>query len=125
MTTFLKQLTICKRLLALVFLWLPTEVIKLLLSKFVWSVKKDYNEDFDYVMDDTALNKEDYEESIYSLGYLKQCFRSRYLDISKEAHLGHKAPNPKVLSLDGKIQKSLLDFQKHGRPLVLSFGSCT
>lgn len=125
MKTFLKQLTICKRLLALVLLWLPSEVIKLMLSKFVRSVKKDYNDDFDCVMAETALNKNDYEESIYSLSYLKQCFRSRYLDISKKAHLGHTAPNPKVLSLDGKVQKSLLDFQKYGRPLVLSFGSCT
>ena len=44
----------------------------------------------------------DYEDSIYSLGYLNRCFSSRYLDISKEAFLGSKAPNPKVLSLEGE-----------------------
>ena len=125
MTSLWHRLVLWKRLLSLVFVWLPLEVTKLLLSKFVPSIKKDYNNDFDLVMNDTPMEPTDYEDSIYSLGYLNRCFRSRYLDISKQAFLGCKAPNPKVLSLDGDKARLLLTFQNQDRPLVLSFGSCT
>ena len=36
-----------------------------------------------------------------------------------------KAPNPKVLTADGKTEVNLLDSASPGRPLVLNFGSCT
>ena len=77
------------------------------------------------VMDETKMKREDYEDSIYSIQYVKQSFHSRYLDIYKEAFVGSKAPNAKLLSLDGFSEKFLLDFQSKGRPLVLNFGSCT
>lgn len=125
MASLWKFLVVSKRFLALIFVWIPSELTKLFLSKFVPSVRKEYNEDFNIIMYDTALQPKDYENSIYSLGYLRQCFRSRYLDIYKEAFLGSKAPNPRVLSLDGVRETSLLAFQKQDRPLVLNFGSCT
>ena len=125
MTSFWHRAVVWKRLFSLVFVWLPMEVISLLLSKLIHSVKKDYKKDFNLVMNDTSMTPTDYEESIYSLGYLKQCFRSRYLDISKDAFLGVTAPNPKVLSLQDGRERSLLGFQGQDRPLVLSFGSCT
>ena len=125
MRSFWHHVVVWKRVFHLLIVWLPLEVATLLLSKFIHSVKSNYKQDFDFVMHDTSLKPSDYEDSIYSLAYVKQCFRSRYLDISKEAFLGCRAPNPKVLSLNDCAERSLFEFQSKDRPLVLSFGSCT
>ena len=42
-----------------------------------------------------------------------------------QAAEGNSAPNPPLTELNGFTQKHLLDFAKHGRPLVVNFGSCT
>ncbi len=43
----------------------------------------------------------------------------------KRATEGDKAPNPTVLTRDGKTEVRLLDSARPGVPLVLNFGSCT
>lgn len=43
----------------------------------------------------------------------------------EQAAVNQPAPNPPVIELDGVTQKSLLDFAKPLRPLVVNFGSCT
>lgn len=125
MTTFLNTLIKWKRLFTLLFFWMPLFVTQLLLSMFIPFLKRKYDSILHSVMDVTTLKPEDYVNSIYSIGFITQCFRSMYLDISKEAFLGKTAPNPKLVSLNGKTECSLLDFQKKGRALVLNFGSCT
>ena len=50
--------------------------------------------------------------------------RVQYLHTSCPLKVGMEPPNINILTIDG-IQKKLLDFQNHGRPLVVNFGSCT
>ena len=114
-----------QRLLYMVFVWLPLEITTLTLSKFVPPVKNAYTNLFKTFMEDTAIKPADYEDTIYSLAYLKQRIRAIYLDITKEAFLNCKAPNPTVVSVANAKEKRLLDFQRKDRPLVLNFGSCT
>ncbi len=42
-----------------------------------------------------------------------------------EAAAGNKAPNPRLLTTDGRTSLHLLDLLKKGRPLVLNFGNCS
>ena len=51
--------------------------------------------------------------------------RAHLSNAMREAELGQKAPNPRVVDLASKRLTSLLDHQRPGRPLVLNFGSCT
>ncbi|KAJ7360333.1 Responsible for the deiodination of T4 (3,5,3',5'- tetraiodothyronine) [Desmophyllum pertusum] len=46
------------------------------------------------------------------------------LALPHTAKLGEKAPNCKVITLEGDM-RCLFDFVKLSRPLVLNFGSCT
>lgn len=76
-------------------------------------------------MEEIGWDEKDYEGSIYCIGYVKQWYRSRILDLNKKAKLWQIAPNPPVSKIDGRKLYNLLDFQKKGRPLILNFGSCT
>ena len=42
-----------------------------------------------------------------------------------EAEAGNKAPNPQLLTTDGRTTLHLLDLVTKGRPLVLNFGNCS
>ena len=44
---------------------------------------------------------------------------------NESVFVGAKAPNLPLLSLDGKIEKNILDFASQDRYLVLNFGSCS
>ena len=62
--------------------------------------------------------------------FVKQMCCEVYNDLFKEARLNGEAPDCDVIELSDGNQKgnsltNLLKFQKHGRPLVLNFGSCT
>lgn len=43
----------------------------------------------------------------------------------KQAIMNGKAPNVKLLHVDGKTESSLFEFMKQGRPLVINFGNCS
>ena len=44
---------------------------------------------------------------------------------NESVFVGAKAPNLPLLSLDGKIEKNILDFASQDKYLVLNFGSCS
>ena len=46
------------------------------------------------------------------------------LALQRTAELGRKAPNCKVITLEGE-SRCLLDYMRLRRPLVLNFGNCT
>ena len=78
------------------------------------------------VMDDiTSFERKDYEDTIDSYHFMKVLLRQYSLDKLKHAMVGYEAPNPTVLTLESKKEVKLLEFQKHARPLVISFGNCT
>ena len=54
--------------------------------------------------------------------YIKVLHR-HYVD--RTARTGENAPNPPLVSLDGKQRSRLLDLAKGNRPLVLNFGNYT
>ena len=116
---------VCKDMLALIFLWTPFLLILLVLANILPPVRKKLDEYIITAMDETSTNKHDNENIFLTLDFVKAFIRLRYLDIFKEAFKGYKAPNPKLLSIDGSAEMYLLDVQKQGRPLVLNFGSCT
>ncbi|KAL4227535.1 Thyroxine 5-deiodinase [Mactra antiquata] len=66
-----------------------------------------------------------YYDSMFSVAFVKQRYKSLKNDIMKDASAGQKAFNAPVLSLESRSIVKLLDFQKKGRPLILNFGSCT
>lgn len=114
------------RIFLLTFVWCPIEVVKLLLARYVSpSLDRAYAQNLNCIMKEIGREEKDYLGSNYCKGYLKQWYRSRFLDLMKEAQLGKMAPNPEVVSLDNRKFCKLFDFQKKGRPLILNFGSCT
>jgi len=56
---------------------------------------------------------------------IKERYNSFIQDPFREAQLNFPAPNPTVVSARSGMQQPLLASEKHGRPLVLNFGSCT
>lgn len=58
------------------------------------------------------------------LNTLEVMWRERYEKLTCPLKCGMRAPNVSVLSMEGN-QLKLLDFQKQGRILIVSFGSCT
>lgn len=114
------------RIFMLTFIWLPVELIKLLLARFVsTNMDEAYTRNLGFIMKEIGWEEKDYAGSTYCLGYVKQWYRSRILDLMKDAQKGQKAPNSEVVSLEDRKLCKLLDFQKKGRPLILNFGSCT
>ena len=77
-------------------------------------------------MAQTSMDMDDY---IWTMGSWTQLKTSsmRIIDamFGRNAYLGGAAPNSKVVTFEGKIQRHLLDYKKAGRPLVLNFGSCS
>ena len=105
---------------------LPCEVVKLLYGRFLSrGMDAWYTQMLGSVMEDIGWNAADYAGSQYSLGYVKQWYRSRLLDILKDAQKGRKAPDCDVVALKDNILVKLLSYGRPGRPLVLNFGSCT
>lgn len=111
------------------YLLLVVNVIKmtifLILAQIIPSWKEEMTNDLGSVMEGSPLTVEDYEDTPYSISYLKQFWRARYLDIFKTAELHKPAPNATLISIDGNVKKELLDFQRKTRPLILNFGSCS
>ena len=112
------------QILNLTFIKVPIELTMLFVGRFLsTSVDDAYTTNIGSVL--PGSNPTDYAGSVYSLGYLKQFFRSRYLEITKPAQLARQAPNSEVISLDGRMLSKILDYGRQNRPLVLNFGSCT
>ena len=65
------------RLVILTCVSLPIEVASLILARFSASLKKRYVDDMKSVMYDVPMTEEDYGDSVFSLGYLRQWYRSR------------------------------------------------
>lgn len=114
------------RIFLLTFIWLPMEVVKLLLARYVSkSMDRAITEDNGVIMKAIGWDEKDYAGTTYCLGYVKMWYRSRFLDIMKEAQRGKLAPNSDVIMLGDRKLCKILDFQTKGRPLILNFGSCT
>ncbi|WAQ95391.1 IOD1-like protein [Mya arenaria] len=111
------------RWMMLTLVLLPWEVVKLVVARF-FSRGMDtfYTKMLGSVMEEIGWSEADYAGSVYCIGYVRQWYRSRVLDIGKEAHRGDTAPNPNVISLTDRKLTKLLDFAREGRPLVLNFG---
>ena len=71
------------------------------------------------------LPQDQYWCSLFSWEMLNNVFHCILLDMNKKAHLGCKAYNCPVVSIDGKKCSRLLDHMKGNRPLVLNFGSAS
>lgn len=71
-----------------------------------------------------TVSKESYSSSLFTWEMYKALHQCLLLDRLKPVVLGFKAPNPKLLSLDGASGRCLLDFAGC-RPLVVNFGSCS
>ena len=73
-----------------------------------------------------SILKEDFVSSFKDCkGFEGLIMKIRKYTLYGEATVNQPAPNPAVIQLDGVTQKSLLDFAKPLRPLVVNFGSCT
>lgn len=66
-----------------------------------------------------------YWNSLFEQKMLDNIWHSILTDTQKKVKLGCRASNPPVVSTDGKRCFTLLDMSRNGRPLVMSFGSCT
>lgn len=69
------------------------------------------------------MPQDDYWDSMFSRQMLTGLWRYIHLDLNKKTKLGTKAYNSPLVSLDGKMCFRLLDSTRHGRPLVVNFGS--
>lgn len=72
----------------------------------------------------TSFEKKDYEDTVDTLECIKVFLRFYVFDKLKVACAGFEAPNPVLVSLDGK-ERALLELQQKSRPLVVNFGNCT
>ena len=74
----------------------------------------------------TGMDLEGYTWTYGNLSTWLFVFEKMYLEYAyKKAYKNGRAPNPSVLTVDGKVQVKLLDFASAGRPFVLNFGSCS
>ena len=95
-----------------------------LLSKVVPAARR-YLQQWVYdAMQVTSFEKKDYEDTIDTSECIKVFLRFYFFDKLKVASAGFEAPNPVLLTLDGK-EKALLNLQQKSRPLVVNFGNCT
>ncbi len=74
----------------------------------------------------TTYDPGDFYEAFAWLSNIPHLWRVVYYNcMFQAAGKNWQAPNPKVLTSDGKKEVNLLDPMKPGRPLILNFGSCT
>jgi len=99
--------------------------MSLLWSSIFTAKEEEITATINTVMKDTDLDMEDWKDSVFSLAYVKSFWKTRYLDLFKDAVLHGPAPNPDVITLEKGLKVQLLDFQKAGRPLIVNFGSCS
>ena len=66
---------------------------------------------------------EDYWSSLFTWNMFTNVRSSILYELQKSVRLGHRAPNPSVVTLDGTSHPHLLNFCRGNRPLVLNFGS--
>lgn len=71
------------------------------------------------------LPPEVYWDSLFGPKMFGHVWHSVEVDVKKRAHLGSKAVNCPLVSLDDGKFCRLLDFARGNRPLVVNFGSCT
>ena len=77
-------------------------------------------------METSGIPTEEYMWDCLKRSTVMTLYRRWFKDsFYKEAEKNKKAPNPKVLTEDGKSEVNLLDSASPGRPLVLNFGSCS
>ena len=78
---------------------------------------------FDLVSGD-QLPPDTYWDALFGKEMMDNVWHSIVIDLHKLVKIGGQAPNPLVVTPDGKHSFPLLD-KDRGRPLVLNFGSCT
>ena len=71
------------------------------------------------------LPPEAYWNSLFGSKMFGHVWHSVEVDVKKRAHLGYKAINCPLVSLEDGNYRRLLDYAQHKRPLVVNFGSCT
>lgn len=71
------------------------------------------------------LPPEVYWDSLFGSKMFGHVWHSVEVDVKKRAHLGTKAVNCPLVSLEDGNYCRLLDFTHDKRPLVVNFGSCT
>ncbi|NXP04226.1 IOD1 deiodinase, partial [Thinocorus orbignyianus] len=67
---------------------------------------------------------ENWGPTFFSFKYLLFVLKVKWKRLEDEAYEGHPAPNTPVVTFTGEV-RSLLDFTRGNRPLILNFGSCT
>ena len=77
------------------------------------------------VVSTIELQQETYWTSVFSWQMYLNIRNTMILDLQKKTKLGNKAPDLKLVSLDGKHVCTLYDMIKGNRPLIVNFGSCT
>lgn len=100
------------------------KVLLLLLAQVLRPVRQYMDGKMEDVMRVTTMQPSDYCDTIYSVTYVRRFFYANFIDLFRTARLYGNAPNPEVITLNGKSVQ-LLSPMKAGRPLVLNFGSCT
>lgn len=81
---------------------------------------------FSAMMDKIAtiqLPLEDYQHSLFTWPMFTTMRSTILLELQKSASRGNLAPDSQLISVDGKSRRSLLDFCRGNRPLVVNFCS--
>ena len=71
------------------------------------------------------ISAEVYGEGLFGWEMYKAVTSALMMDLQKKARQGADAPNPSLVSVDGRSRLHLLDVAESSRPLVVNFGSCT
>ncbi|EDO44508.1 predicted protein [Nematostella vectensis] len=71
------------------------------------------------------IRKDAYWANVFGWESLKAHLEMIQLELQREAVPGKIAPNPPLVSLDGKEKSHLLDHVRGSRPLIVNLGSCT
>ena len=77
-------------------------------------------------MKDTKYPIKDFLNLYTTTDFPATVFKLLFADIfTRTAREGQEAPNLGLISLEEQTEHKILDLCKKGRPLVLTFGSCT
>ncbi len=114
------------------FVVMSTVVIFAFIVQWLLNLKPAFLEKFYEVtysvmpMKDTKYPIKDFLNLYTTVEFPKTVIKLLFTDLFiRTAQEGKEAPNLGLIKLDGQSEHKILDLCKKGRPLVLSFGSCT